>query len=318
MGRRGWAITIVTCLTVLMIIILVVRSGDVFAEQESNHWEEKTISGSGTDKVIQLFVEGVIAEERSFGSSFDAESFMFQLDQVLEDDNVKAVVIRVNSPGGGVVASDDIHQKILEVKAAGKPVVVSMGTMAASGGYYIAAPADRIFANSGTLTGSLGVIFSLPNYQGAAEWIGYKEMTIQSGDMKDIGNPLREMKNEEKEVLQAIVDESYEQFVDVIAAGRNLPREQVYELADGRLYTGKQAEKSGLIDEIGSLEDATEYALQLVEGEEPKIVRYEEPFSFSNMFMGFQSEMSPPIKDVLSEVFPGMHMEPGLKYMYQP
>jgi protease-4 len=222
----------------------------------------------------------------------------------------------VDSPGGTVIDSEEIHAKILELKEAGVTVVVSMGATAASGGYYISAPADFIFASPSTITGSLGVIFSVPNFQKAADWIGYKENTITSGKMKDIGSPLREMTAEERGVFQALVDESYEQFVKVIADGRGLSKAEVLKLADGRIYSGKQAQKLGLVDELGSLEDATAYMVDLLNYDDYRIVRYLEPFSFDSLFQGFITAQDSQTATVLREFFPKVSYEPQLLYLY--
>jgi len=180
MGRKGWAWTIIGVLFVLVIVVFVVKDTQLTGENIFNKWEEQLVEGSGNGKIVQLSVDGVITQSTDMFSTniFNSDEFISQLDQVIHDESVKAVVIQVNSPGGEVVASDEIHSKILEVKQAGKPVIISMGAMAASGGYYISAQADRIFANPNTLTGSLGVIFTIPNYQKLADWLGYKENVI--------------------------------------------------------------------------------------------------------------------------------------------
>ena len=318
MGKKGWSLTIVFSLAGIALLIAVLQGGAGFSS-ETQEWQETQDFGrGGGGKLVQLFVDGVIAERAGFTSSFSSAEFLSQLEQARRDSSVKAVVIRINSPGGEVVPSDDIHRKILELQEAGKKVVVSMGAMAASGGYYIAAPADRIFASPATLTGSLGVIMSMPNYEAAAEKIGYREETIQSGAMKDIGNALREMTAAERSIMQDIVDESYEQFVDVIANGRGLSRARVYELADGRIYTGKQAQRLGLIDELGTLEEATAYAAVDEHGNQLRVIRYDKPFTWSQALLGFQQTLRPSMADIVTELAPGIRLEPGLMYLYKP
>jgi protease-4 len=318
LGRKGWAIIIISSLLVLTVATMLFKADELGSTGTKNSWEENVVEGAGEVKIAQLFVEGVISETASFTSTFTAESFLSQLDQAKDDAGVKAVVIRVNSPGGEVVASDDIYQKIREVQAAGKPVIVSMGAIAASGGYYIAAPADFIFANPSTLTGSLGVIFSLPNYQEAADKIGYREIHIQSGKFKDIGNPLKELSPAEREIFQSLVQESYNQFVNVIAEGRQMDKEKVLKIADGRIYSGAQAKELNLIDDFGSLEDATEYAMKQVGAEEAQIVRYSEPFTLAALFSGqYSSGQDAASLRLLDRVLPNTQAEPKLLYIFQ-
>jgi protease-4 len=197
------------------------------------------------------------------------------LAQAEGDDGVAAVVLEVNSPGGGVTASDEMHQAILDFKAqTKKPVVVSMGDTAASGGYYISAPADRIVANETTLTGSLGVIVPLLNYSEAADKYGVTQEYVTSGKFKDIGSAWNEFTAGERDIFQSIVDDSYAEFVDVISEGRGLPEERVREIADGRIYSGRQARELGLVDSFGGLDEAAEIAGDLAKTEETTVVRY--------------------------------------------
>jgi signal peptide peptidase A. Serine peptidase. MEROPS family S49 len=187
---------------------------------------------------------------------------------------VKAVVLRVDSPGGSVVASNELYVELKKLRDRGKHLVISMGTVAASGGYYISMAGERIYANPDTLTGSLGVIVSLLNYNEAFERLGLREYVYKSGDLKDIGSPLRPPTPEEEAVWNALVDEAYQGFVDVIVEGRGMERTEVIRLADGRIYTGRQAQALGLIDELGNLEDAIEGAKDLAGLSDALVVRY--------------------------------------------
>ncbi|MBE1444578.1 signal peptide peptidase SppA [Paenibacillus sp. OAS669] len=321
MGRKGWAWTILGVLFAAFIVIMIIKADSAFPDSGSsgkNKWNEETVQGKGKEKIVQLTVDGVIAEKSSgFSGGLSAGSFISQLEQIRKDDNVKAVVIRVNSPGGEVVASDEIHSKLVELKKTGKPIIVSMGSMAASGGYYISAPADYIFANPATLTGSLGVIFSIPNYEKAANWLGYKENTVKSGEFKDIGSPLREMTPKEKEIFEKLVDESYQRFVTVIEQGRKLPREKVLEIADGRVYSGQQAKALGLIDDFGTLEDAVAYAIDRTGLTDPKIVRYVKEPSLSELFGGAMFKTSSPAAQVLKEILPEISVGPRMMYLLE-
>jgi protease-4 len=183
-----------------------------------------------------------------------------QLTKYGDDASIKAVVLRIDSPGGGVAASQEIYQEVRRVRLGGKPVVASLGGVAASGGYYIACVADRIFANAGTVTGSIGVVVQLASVEQLLHKVGVESTVITSGPFKDSGNPTRTLRPEERQVFQALVDDVYQQFVEAVAQGRNLPMDEVRQAADGRIFTGRQAKDLQLVDEIGSLHDAVSYA----------------------------------------------------------
>jgi protease-4 len=215
------------------------------------------------DKVAVLPVTGLIA---------DSENTIEQLRKFAKDDSVKAIVIRINSPGGGVGPSQEIYEEVR--KLSGKKVVVaSMGALAASGGYYIACAAQKIYANPGTITGSIGVIMQFVNVKDLIDKIGLKGMVVKSGAFKDIGSPVREMKPEERELLQGVIDNVHSQFVGAVAEGRKLDRGKVADIADGRIFSGEQAKALGLVDALGNLEDAVAEAGKLakIEGE-PRVV----------------------------------------------
>ncbi|MBE0568637.1 MAG: signal peptide peptidase SppA [Deltaproteobacteria bacterium] len=202
----------------------------------------------------------------------DSEPVIEHLKKFGKDNSVKAVVLRIDSPGGGVGPSQEIFEEVKKVRAK-KPVLASMGALAASGGYYIACAAQRVYANPGTMTGSIGVIMPFMNVKDLVEKIGVKGMTVKSGTFKDIGSPLRDMTPEERELLQGVVDNVHLQFVNAVADGRNLDREDVLRIADGRIFTGEQAKELGLVDVLGNLEDAIADAGKLgkISGE-PKVV----------------------------------------------
>lgn len=193
------------------------------------------------------------------------------------DDSVKGVVVRVDSPGGGVGPSQEIYTEIKRL-AAVKPVVASMGSVAASGGYYVSLPAQKIVANPGTLTGSIGVIMGFTNYQELLEKIGLKSAVIKSGEHKDIGSPIRPMTDADREILQNLIDDVHQQFIEHVAEGRGLELAQAAKLADGRIYTGRQAKESGLIDELGNFRDAVDLvaAMTSIEGR-PELIYPPEP-----------------------------------------
>ncbi len=188
-----------------------------------------------------------------------------KIERLRKDRSVKALVIRVDSPGGSVGASQEIYRAIERFRAEGKPVVVSMGNIAASGGYYVSAPADYIFANPGTITGSIGVIIQHVAYKELMEKIGVKATAIKTGKFKDTLNPFRELTPEEKEYLKETINEAYEQFLEAILRYRSkkISEERLREVADGRVFTGERAKELGLVDELGGIEDAIEKAKEL-------------------------------------------------------
>jgi len=226
------------------------------------------------EKVALVNVIGVI---------LDSSGVVEELKKHAKDSSIKAIVLRVDSPGGTVPPAQEIHNEILKVMKK-KKVVVSMGTVAASGGYYIAAPADKIMANAGTLTGSIGVIMEIPNVKGLMEKIGIETQVIKSGKLKDTASVFRSLKPEEKELLQSVLDDVHDQFIRAVSDGRGLDFEDVKKIADGRIFTGRMAKEAGLVDELGSLEDAIALAGQLsgIKGE-PEVVRKEEKFSLIEM-----------------------------------
>ncbi|WP_071460388.1 signal peptide peptidase SppA [Bacillus massilinigeriensis] len=252
--------------------------------------EEVIEEGNDFEKIAVLSVDGTIqdaGEPSAFMSSsgYNHREFLKKLDNAKEDNEVKGIIIRVNSPGGGVVESAEIHDKIKEIQEeTKKPVYISMGSMAASGGYYISAPADKIYASPETITGSLGVIMQGINYEGLAEKYGVDFVTIKSGKHKDIMSPTRKMTEEEHQILQSMIDNSYQGFVKVISDGRGIPTGKVKEIADGRIYDGRQAKKLGLIDEFGHFEDVVEQMKKEKDMADAMVVSYSEDMGFGSFF----------------------------------
>ncbi len=253
---------------------------------------------SGQDRVALIRVEGVI---------IDAQATISELKHYSENPLVKAIVLRIDSPGGGVVPSQEIHDAVKRVKnKSNKAVIASMGTVAASGGYYIAAATDRIIANPGTLTGSIGVIMEMANFEGLLKKVGVEGVVIKSGRFKDVGSPLRKMSDEERKLLQSVMDDVHHQFIQAVADGRSLEVSDVEPLADGRIYTGRQAKEARLVDELGDLDDAIHIAADIagMEGE-PKVVEPRKRFSFRDM-----------IESRWSSVFPKLELDTGVKLKY--
>jgi protease-4 len=192
-----------------------------------------------------------------FGTIVSSEDVVRQIVKYGDDNSVAAILIHVNSPGGGVAATQEIYDEIMRVRLEEeKPVVVSMSSVAASGGFYLACAADQIIANPGTLTGSIGVILEYPVMGELMSKLGIKFETIKSGEIKDVGSPWREPTESDRKMLQAAIDDTYEQFVEVVMEGRNLTREEVIEIADGSIFTGRQALDLGLVDGLASFEEA--------------------------------------------------------------
>lgn len=250
--------------------------------------EEKTIYDADCclcrNKVAIIDVDGMIVNTTVKGSMLGGGGgdnpmslFREKLDAAAADRRVKAVVLRINSPGGAVTASDIMYRDLVRFRReTGKPVVACMMDVAASGAYYLAMGCDTVYAHPTTVTGSIGVIMSLYNAHGLMSMIGVKSEPIKSGPNKDIGNPGRPMTEEERAILQGVVNGFYDGFVKVVVDGRKMPEEKVRNLADGRIYTGLEAHKLGLVDHVGYLEDAIETAMCLACIKDAKIIVYDQ------------------------------------------
>ncbi len=208
------------------------------------------------------------------GTILDSRQFIRELRSLEKNPSVKGLLIRVDSPGGSVTPAHEIYSEIRRVREAGKPVVVSMGTLAASGGYYVASAADVIVANPGTLTGSIGVIMEFPIVKGLMDKLGLEVAVVKSAAHKDIGSPFRRMTGSDEELLQSVVLDVYEQFLEVVSVERGLPLDSLRKVADGRILTGRQARDYGLVDTLGTFEQAKFIAADLcgIRGE-PRLIR---------------------------------------------
>ena len=206
------------------------------------------------DKIAVVDIKGVITSSRNI---------VEQIDNFKEDDDVKAIILRINSPGGGVGPSQEIYREVLRAKEK-KKIIASMESVAASGGYYVACASDVIVANPGTITGSIGVVMEFSNVEDLLKKIGLRSYVIKSGKHKDIGSPLREMTSEERSILQGVIDSVHSQFVRAVAEGRNMEERKVRQIADGRIFSGEQAKELGLVDRLGGLQDAIEIAAEMV------------------------------------------------------
>lgn len=259
-----------------------------------------TLSGKSSlgDKVAVIRIEGPM---------FDSKDAIEELNEYMEEPSIKAIVIRVDSPGGAVAPAQEIYEEIKRAVLK-KKIVVSMGSVAASGGYYVSAPATKVVANPGTLTGSIGVIMEIPNVEGLMNKIGIKTEVVKSGKYKDMASAFRKLGGEQRQILQGVLDDVHEQFIKAVSEGRKMPIEKVRDIADGRIFTGRQAKELGLVDELGNLEDAIKLAATLVgiKGK-PDVVTKKEKFSILSLLRG---NLSGELKDV----FPSLK----IKYMLVP
>jgi protease-4 len=320
-GAIAFALVLLTAGTVVLVLVAGPSEVGGGGAPSTETYKEEYVSGEGAEKIAVVPVQGQLgASDDSLGGVAQAttpEGLRDALRQAEEDESVAAVILEIDSPGGGVTASDEMHQNIVDFKESSeKPVVVSMGPTAASGGYYISTPADSIVANETTLTGSLGVILALIDVSEAAEDLGIEREIVKSGEFKDIGSPFRSLSPEERDILQSIVNESYDQFVEVIVEGRDLPEERVREIADGRLYSGRQALELGLVDELGNLDTAVEVSRRLADVEEATVVRYVKTPGFADLL---RARLAPPEPEAVRVMrAAGMDLTPELKYLYRP
>lgn len=253
---------------------------------------------STEERIAVVRVEGVI---------LDAQQTVGDLKRYGDNPLVKAIVVRIDSPGGGVVPSQEIHDAVRRIRdKQNKLVIASMGTVAASGGYYIAAATDRIVANPGTLTGSIGVIMEMANVEGLMKKIGVESVVIKSGAHKDLGSPFRAMNREDQTILQNVMDDVHSQFIEAVAAGRSLDVKDVRALADGRIFTGRQAKTAKLVDELGDLNHAIKLAADMagMEGE-PRVVEPRKRFTIRDLIEGH-----------LSRLIPNLQLETGIRFKY--
>lgn len=242
-----------------------------------------TKAKNGGDKVAVVRIEGAIV---------DSEETIMEIRKYTGRRDVGALVLRINSPGGGVAPTQEIYQEILKQRGEGMVVVTSMSSVAASGGYYIASATDRIIANPGTITGSIGVIMIFPSFEKLFEKIGIKSEVVKSGKFKDIGSPTKHLSDEDRQFIQALIDDVYDQFLEAVAQGRKLDLGELKKIANGGIYSGRQALELGLVDKLGNLEDALDEAAKLakIEGK-PKVIMGRAPrglfyWLFKGSYMG--------------------------------
>ncbi len=286
---------------------------------------EKVIGGKGADKVLVMDISGIITgQEHSNLLGVTTEPNIVarvkeELNLAAEDKNIKAIVLKINSPGGSVTTCDIINHELKSFKKKKNvPIVTEIMDVGASGGYYIAAASDKIIANPTAVTGSIGVIAYGINAAGLMDKIGITNQTIKSGDKKDIGSPLRRMTDEEKTILQSVINGMYERFLDAIMDGRPnaFTREELRKLSDGRIYNADQALSLKLIDGIGYIEDAVELAKDKAGIKEAKIVTYTPERSYKNNIYSTLTAKSPETVNLINIDAGSISGRSGLNFMY--
>ena len=259
-NRHHWFIGLIIALVTIMAIL----------------WMAGMASKSRSSETVRFSPSGGnVGIVELLGTIYDSERIVRQFESFGEQKSIKAIVFRIESPGGLVAPSQEIYEAVKRVRDSGKPVVVSMGSVAASGGYYVACGADTIMANPGTTTGSIGVVAEFLNFQKLMEKIGVRFETVKSGKFKDTGSPHRELTDDDKSYLQAWINDAFDQFVGVVSTERRLSRAEVLKLADGRAFTGQQAKALGLVDTLGDYRAAIRLAGKMgkIKGE-PELIRW--------------------------------------------
>jgi len=322
-----WVLGAVLLLVLLIVgvtvlaVVVGLSGGGSGSDQGRVNWEETYVTGEGEAKIAALPVSGAITSGGGEGLFSTAgatpDALRSQLQQAEDDPEVEAVILEVDSPGGGVVPSDEMYRMIRDFKEeTDKPVIASMGSTAASGGYYISAAADSIYANPATITGSIGVIFNYTNFSEALDKVGVDPQPITSGEFKDLASPADEFTEEEREIIESYIQDTYDRFVSVIVQGRPLSEERVRELGDGRTYSGEQAVENGLVDELGSIEQAADEAREMAGVDQAEVVRYEET---PGLFETIQARIAPQEPEAIQVIeAAGIDPTPEMQYLYRP
>lgn len=333
MTNKRW-LAVGLAIIVFMVSLIIPATAKLFiAEDEKENTgflkgilnESKNITvledGSPSSRIAVLDVKGQIMDQNISPLTmpgYNHKKILADLEQIKTDQTIKALILRVNSPGGGVYESAELTDKIMEVQTEKEiPVYTVMESMAASGGYYIAANSDKIYAQAETLTGSIGVIMQGFNVSGLLDKLGIEDRTIKSGDLKDLGSMTRENTSEELAVMQDLVDNMYERFIDTVERGRDLSRDEIYTLADGRIYDGAQAVENGLVDQLGYFNDALIDLRESYSLEDAQVILFQEnELSWlSNPF--FKLEGLLPKQGSLLPEIDGNEAAPQMMYLYK-
>ncbi|MCX6162973.1 MAG: signal peptide peptidase SppA [Ignavibacteriae bacterium] len=306
-GRWFWGIFISLIVIALIFtgIAFLVLAGTIMQSTDKSYDYE--VSGSGKYKIAVVDLDFTI---------LSSDAIVRQFKKYREDKSIKAIVLRINSPGGGVAASQEMYEEVRKTRDSGKPVIVSFASVAASGGYMVACGGTYIVSNPGSITGSIGVIMSFMTVKDLAEKLGIKETVVKSGKLKDSGNPFRDPNEDDLEYFQEIINDSYEQFLDVVSKERKIDREELKLIANGRVFTGRQALGLNLVDTLGTYEDALKIAARYggIEGE-PSIIREKESKRWINLIM--ENTSGSQLKEIKKEVFEEFVEKPVLQYKFE-
>ncbi len=299
--QRGRGLLVGTCVGLLLLFIGAIaygfsQLGKTFTTESTPTIDEIVVRGTGTNKIALLKLHGVIMQDGLADPAsgiISATSVKAMIDKAKSDDQVKAVILDIDSPGGSVVPSVQIYEALKDLDQAKPIVALYSGEVAASGAVYLSMGARKIVSYPETLTGSIGVIAEFFDLSGLMEKYGVRQNVIKSGQFKDIGNPARAMTDAEEQLLQGLIDETYDQFVSVIVENRALAENTVREFADGRIFSGTQALELGMVDGLGDQDEAEQLAKELAGITEAQIVEYEEPLSFGSLFSFFGAKLQP-------------------------
>lgn len=329
-SKRWMAVGIALGLFLLWLVVPT-ASEDVSVEEllTTKGISETVVSQRGDEKIALLEIDGTIAANTGdslfSATGYNHQFFMAQLEEIANDEAVKGILLEVNTPGGGVYESAEIARAIKQIQADRKiPFYVSMKNIAASGGYYVSASADKIYAADETMTGSIGVIMSGLNMSGLMDKLGISDETVKSGELKDAGSATRKWTEKDRQVLQEMIDSSYGRFVTIVAEGRQMSEDKVREIADGRIYDGVQAKANGLVDELGFPEEAMKALQDDNNLRNASIIQYSAPRTFVDTFanswlgaktQGFFGKKDSQI-DALTNVLTSLGSEDAPRMMY--
>ncbi len=325
MGKK-----ITGCILLVLIVVMVTGCGPsaflirpVSLQQKLQETEIQRDKGVFVaDKIAVIDVDGLMINKQKWGLLGSGENpvslFVEKLDRAHNDRHVKAVVLRLNSPGGTVAASDIMYHKLQEFKhKSGKPVVVCMLGVATSGAYYLACGCDGIVAQPSSVTGSIGTIIQTISFAGTMEKLGIKSEAIKSGELKDMASPLHDLSDEEREVLQGIITQFYEQFLEVVAEGRReIPEQKLRELSDGRVFTAKEALDEKLVDRVGYPDDAIAWAKEMAGVTKARVVIYHRPVSYKPNIYGSEASVSSNVGVFLNVEMPEWLNSNGVQFLY--